>query len=357
MQHYIMLKHSIFSYTHKEYSNLFTKGKRLAGSLYRQWFKEGTLTLDAPAFIQAKACVEGIVEATDWTLPVVATVHKEGDTQKFLLKLADDKMVESVCIPMKSSITLCVSSQVGCRMGCTFCETGRMGLIRNLTAAEIVSQVFAARFILKSPIKNIVFMGMGEPFDNYDEVKQAIRILTDQSGLAFGMHNISVSTSGKLDAILRLAHDPDISPNLAVSLNAPNDALRSKVMPHNRKENLSALKETIMAYTAQTGRPVLLAYVLMKGVNDSLECADQLIEYIKGLDAKINLIPYNAQSVDRFQAPDNEVVEEFAAHLHAAKVRVLLRRTKGRSIMAGCGQLGKVENSRKLNIVGDRMTV
>lgn len=350
-----MTKYPIFSYTQSEFSSLFSKGKRFAGDLYRQWFKTGALALDDPSFLQAKACVEAIYEATDWTLPEIATVRAEGDTQKFLLRTHDNQMVESVCIPMKSQMTLCVSSQVGCRMGCTFCETGRMGLIRNLTAAEIVAQVFAARFLLKSPIKRVVFMGMGEPFDNYDEVKQAIRVLCDQSGLAFGMQGITVSTSGKIDAILRLAADADISPNLAVSLNAPNDALRSKLMPHNRKENMQALRQAIIEYTEKTSRQVLLAYVLMKDVNDSLSNACELIGYVSGLDAKVNLIPYNAQSVDRFQAPDPEVVEAFAARLHEANIRVLVRRTKGRSIMAGCGQLGNAVFSRKIIIGADRM--
>lgn len=340
---------NIFSHTEAEFTAQFAKGKLFARDLYRQWFKKGALSLDEPAFIQAKACVDTIVASCDWTLPEIAHVNAEGDTQKFLLKTYDGKMVESVCIPMKTLMTLCVSSQVGCRMGCTFCETGRMGLVRNLTAAEIVAQVFAARYILKQPIRNVVFMGMGEPFDNYDEVKQAIRILTDQNGLAIGMHSITVSTSGKVDAILRLAEETDIAPNLAVSVNAPNDLLRSKIMPHNRKENMAKLKEAIKSYSSRTGRQVLVAYVLMKGINDSLAHADELVEYVKDLDVKVNLIPYNAQSVDRFQMPDNEVVDAFAAHLRSHSIRVLLRRTKGRSIMAGCGQLGNVLG-RKLSI-------
>jgi len=330
----------IYAYTQPEFSALFSKGKLLARELYRQWFKKGALFLDEPSLKQAEACVDGIVESVNWSLPTIAHVHKEGDTQKFLLKTHDNQMVESVAIPMKTLITLCVSSQVGCKMGCTFCETGRMGLIRNLTAAEIVQQVFAARFLLGIPVRNVVFMGMGEPFDNYDEVKQAIRILTDQNGFALGMHGITVSTSGRIDGILRLAEEQEIKPNLAVSINGPNNLLRSKLMPHNRKESLEALKEAIIAYTAKTGREVLLAYVLMKGVNDSLELAEELAAYAGDLDCKINLIPYNAQSNDRFEVPDSEQVDAFAAHLRASGLRVLLRRTKGRSIMAGCGQLG-----------------
>lgn len=313
--------------------------------------------MQEPQLVQAKACVDAVYQATDWTVPEIATVRSEGDTQKFLIRTHDGKMIESVSIPMKTMRTLCVSSQVGCLRGCAFCETGRMGLIRNLEAKEIVGQVFAARFLLNQPIRNVVFMGMGEPFDNYDEVKQAIRILTDQNGLAFGMHGITVSTSGKVEAILRLADDPDIFPNLAVSLNAPNDTLRTKLMPHNRKENLEALRAAIETYIARTGRQVLVAYVLMKDVNDSFEHANQLIDYVSGLDIKINLIPYNAQSVDKFQPPDNQVVDQFAARLREANLRVLLRKTKGRSIMAGCGQLGNAVLGGKISIKADRMSL
>ncbi len=345
---------NILSHTHSQYCSRFEKGKLIAGELYRQWCKKGALFLDAPALVQAKARVDEIVASTDFSLPEVDTHRAEGDTQKFLLRLHDGNVVESVLIPMKSQMTLCVSSQVGCKRACAFCETGRMGLLRNLTAAEIVSQVFVARFVFKASIRNVVFMGMGEPFDNYDEVKQAIGILIDQNGFAFGNSRVTVSTSGNIEAIIRLSLERDIQPNLAVSLNAPNEALRTKLMPHNRRENLSMLREAIKTYTARTSKEVLLAYVLIKGVNDDLSLADELIRFVEGLEIKINLIPYNPQSVDKFQAPDNETVDAFTAYLRRAGVPTLLRRTKGRSIMAGCGQLG---NARKITINQDRIGV
>ena len=349
---------NILSHTHSEFSARFDKGKLIAGEIYRQWCKKGALFLDEPMLLQAKARTDEVIASTDFSLPEIERHLTEGDTQKFLLRLHDGYVVESVLIPMKTQNTLCISSQVGCKRACAFCETGRMGLLRNLTAHEIVSQVFVARFICKASIRNVVFMGMGEPFDNYDEVKKAIGILIDQNGLAFGNSRVTVSTSGNIEAILRLSLERDIQPNLAVSLNAPNDALRTKLMPHNRRESLSMLKEAITTYNARTSKEVLLAYVLIKGVNDDLALADELIGFIEGLSVKINIIPYNPQSVDKFQAPDNEVVDSFVAHLRDRQIPTLLRRTKGRSIMAGCGQLGNAsKSSRKITINQDRMGV
>lgn len=334
-----MNRHNILALTYSEYTESFSRGKLLAGELYRQWFKKGALSRDTPSLLQAKALVESIYQETNWDLPAKTAVCSENETYKFLLKLHDGYEVESVRIPMKTQETLCVSSQVGCRMGCKFCETGRMGLLRNLTADEIVAQVFVARFLCHFAIRNVVFMGMGEPFDNYDEVKQAIRVLTDQNGLAFGMHRITVSTSGKVAEIYRLADDTQIAPNLAVSLNAPNDDLRTRLMPHNRKDNMAAIRQAIAIYTEKTSRQVLVAYVLMKGINDSLSQADELLSFLEGLDVKVNLIPYNSQGISRFQTTDSEVVDAFAARLRHGGMRVLLRKTKGHSIMAACGQL------------------
>ena len=187
---------------------------------------------------QALALIEEMLQLVDQALlPIVSEQH-DGDTTKFLLKLSDGLETESVLIPMQAGVTLCISSQVGCKMGCTFCETGRMGLLRSLTVREIIAQVFTARFVLNSPVRNIVFMGMGEPFDNYDNVMQAIRVLTDPAGLGFGPSRITVSTSGCLDEIYRFIEDADPALNLAVSINAPTDQIRDKIMPVNHQWNL-----------------------------------------------------------------------------------------------------------------------
>lgn len=339
----MQFSYPMLEYTQQQYSSLISdalgKGKRMAGLLYRQWMKQGKLLFDDPAFTNAQKLVLDIANRTDFSFPLLSTVHFDDETCKFLIQTADGYEVESVRIPMKAGATLCISSQVGCKRACAFCETGRMGLLRNLTAREIVSQAYIARFGLGFSIQNIVFMGMGEPFDNYDEVMKAVNVLTDQNGLAFGTQSVTISTSGSIEGILRLANEKSIRVNLAVSVNAPHDELRTKLMPHNRRESMQALHNAMQEYCHKSGRGVFVAYVLLKGINDDLVHAEALVKYLKDLNVKINLIPYNAQAIDRFVAPDPETVEAFAALLRGSGHQVMVRKTKGRSIMAACGQL------------------
>jgi len=334
----------MFSQTQSEFVQFIydrlRKGKRHAALLYSEWFKTGRMDPSSWVEPQALALVEEMLRLVDQALPPIVSEQHDGDTTKFLLKLADGLETESVLIPMQAGMTLCISSQVGCKMGCTFCETGRMGLLRSLTVSEIVAQVFTARFVLNPPVSNIVFMGMGEPFDNYDNVMQAIRVLTDPAGLGFGPSRITVSTSGCLNEIYRFIKDADPALNLAVSINAPTDEMRDRVMPVNHKWNLEALKKALIEYCSHPRRKILIEYVLLQDLNDSLECADQLADYLEGLKVKVNLIPYNSQRKGRFQSPEKDVQEAFAKRLFEKGYQVLLRRHKGRSIMAACGQLG-----------------
>ncbi len=323
------------------------KGFQHAELVYEEWCRTGKLTGHHPAFKNAQALLQEIIALTDFSALSLSSEQTDGKTGKFLLKTTDGLEIESVLIPMQAGGTLCVSSQVGCRMGCAFCETGRMGLLRNLKPEEIVSQLFVARFLLNFSVRNIVFMGMGEPFDNYDAVIQAFRILTDPHGFGFGPNHLTISTSGCIDGIYRLMNENGPLPNLAVSLNAPTDELRCKLMPITRKYPLSMLYEAIKAFCSQTGRQVLIAYVLIKGQNDSLAHADQLAHYLRGLDVKINLIPYNPQSNDRYQPPEQPILEAFTAHLRNQGYYTLLRQTKGQKIMAACGQLGNLELKRR----------
>ena len=351
------MKLPILSYTHQAFSehfrSLLGKGFVHAGLIYNEWFRTGKISGKSPAFNNAQAIFNDIVSHLDLTLPPLVGEKSDGITHKFLLRIGEKLEVESVLIPMQAGGTLCVSSQVGCRMGCAFCETGRMGLLRNLTAEEIVSQVFIARHILGLKVRNVVFMGMGEPFDNYDAVIQAFRVLTDPHGLSFGKHRVSISTSGCIDGIEKLIAEGSESPNLAVSINAPNDEIRNKLMPINRKHDMQALRSAMQSYCSVTGRQILAAYVLLKGINDSLEHADQLADYLKGLNVKVNLIPYNPQSRDRFQPPEIESLEAFSQRLRHHGYYTLLRLTKGRNIMAACGQLGNLElrRQKKLSLI------
>lgn len=342
----------LLAYSHADYvealAQAIGKGRQHAALFYECFVRTGAPpSPDHPAFQTAQGIYSKLLELTDLEMPTLLSEKSDGNTGKFLLRTADNLEIESVLIPMQSGGTLCISSQVGCQMGCTFCETGRMGLLRNLRTEEILAQVFAARHQLKFDFTNVVFMGMGEPFDNFDNVLRAAEILIDQKGFGCGKKNVTISTSGRADEIRRLAALPGDTPNLAVSINAPNDLLRNKLMPINRKYPLGVLYEAMRAYNEATGRQILAAYVLIKDFNDSLEHAAELAAYLRGLDVKINLIPYNPQSKDRYQPPEKETVDAFLAFLRQAGYQTLLRVTKGRNIMAGCGQLGNLELRRK----------
>jgi 23S rRNA (adenine2503-C2)-methyltransferase len=344
---------SFLSCTQSEYVekvDLFLgKGKRHAERLYSEGFRKGILDPDASwVEPQARKLVQEICKATDLCLPEISYIKEEGDVSKFLLKYTDGLESESVCIPMKFGKTICVSSQVGCRMGCAFCETGRMGLVRHLSSAEIVSQVFVAKHILKEELRNIVFMGMGEPFDNYEAIMRAISVLTCPTGLGFAPSKITVSTSGKVFEIDRFAQEADPALNLAISLNAPNDHIRSKLMPVNKQWDLAALRKAMERYLEHPRRKILIEYVLLEGINDSVEAAREVADYLQGLRVKINLIPYNAQSKSRLNPPTEKAMQEFRRILQEKGYQTLLRKTKGSSIMAACGQLGNLEVKKKL---------
>lgn len=327
---------------------LLGKGFQHATMLYSSWMRQGNFVLEKAVIGNAASLIEEIIPLCSVdTLPIAQT-QQEGETTKFLLRTHDGLDIESVLIPMKSGATLCVSSQVGCRMGCLFCETGRMGLLRNLTAEEIVNQLFVARHKLGLTVRNIVFMGMGEPFDNYDEVLQAVKILTDPKGFGFGRTQITVSTSGVIEGIYRLIDEDGEMPNLAVSISAAEDLLRNKIMPINRKLNLQKLYEAMHTYNSRTNRQILAAYVMLKDVNDSVEHAEKLAQYLKGLNVKINVIPYNAQKRDQFASSESSTIDAFVEKLRSHGYYVLLRRTKGSSIMAACGQLGNVKQKQQL---------
>jgi 23S rRNA (adenine2503-C2)-methyltransferase len=317
------------------------KGRLHAGLVYENFFRSGMTSSCHPAFANAQALFDAISAASDFSLPLeIGREMTDGATGKILFQTHDKLEVEAVRIPMQAGGTLCVSSQVGCRMGCSFCETGRMGLLRNLSVEEIVGQVFIARHRLGFAMRNIVFMGMGEPFDNYDNVMQSVRILTDPKGFGIGKRHLTVSTSGCIDGIRKLIGEGEWAPNLAVSVNAPSDEERSRIMPINRRHNMSQLYQAMSAYCSATGRQILIAYVLFKGENDTLDHADRLAHYLLGLNVKVNLIPYNPQTRSRYEAPDLETLDAFAARLRGHGYRTLLRLTKGQGIMAACGQLG-----------------
>ncbi|MFC2049266.1 23S rRNA (adenine(2503)-C(2))-methyltransferase RlmN [Chlamydiota bacterium] len=346
---------SIFSLTSEEYAEAVRsrlgKGAQHARLLYREWFRTGRVTGQDPHFRNAGPLFEQIVAMTDFTYLSLVKRGDEHSTEKYLIQTGDGLEVEMVVLPMQAGYTLCISSQVGCRMGCAFCETGKMGLLRSLSTAEILSQVFQARHGLGLNVRNIVFMGMGEPLDNYEAVMQAVKILTDSNGFGLGPSRITLSTSGLVDKIYRLIEEADPALCLAVSVNAPHDGVRNKLMPVNKRFDMADLKQAMEAYTLHPRRRILIEYILIKGKTDSLEDADALALYLKGLRVTVNLIPYNPQSRGPFEPPTADSVDAFLKRMKERGFLTFVRSTKGQKIMAACGQLGNLELRRKKSLV------
>jgi 23S rRNA (adenine2503-C2)-methyltransferase len=284
-----------------------------------------------------------------FTLRPLAKVREIGSndtTRKFLFRLHDGQMIETVLIPASPALygersdrrTLCISSQVGCAYGCKFCASGLDGLKRNLTAGEIVAQFLAVEELSKEKVNNIVFMGMGEPFANYENLMHAVEILNASWGIGLGARNMTVSTSGLVPRIRDFADQP-LQVRLAISLHGATDAVRARIMPVNRKYPLRELLNACEHYCSRKGRRLTFEYILIRGVNDTDEQANQLIRHALRLRAKVNLIPYNnVRSLD-WDRPTPLVQERFLRLLTAQGVSATLRREKGRDIAAACGQL------------------
>ncbi|MCY0993861.1 23S rRNA (adenine(2503)-C(2))-methyltransferase RlmN [Nannocystis sp. ILAH1] len=261
-------------------------------------------------------------------------------TSKLVFETDDGAAVESVLIPGPERATLCVSSQVGCAMNCQFCLTATMGLARNLSAAEIVDQLVIARRRFPDVwISNVVFMGMGEPLHNLDQVLPAIAVMVDDQGLGLSQRRVTVSTSGLVPQIRRLVAESPAQ--LAVSINATTDEVRDAIMPVNRKYPLAVLFAALRELPLARRARVTLEYVLLAGVNDSLADAERLAEWVRGLPCKLNLIPWNPHPGSEFRRPEPEQVAAFKAHLQGMRLNTSIRATRGDDTMAACGQLGR----------------
>lgn len=317
----------------------YDKGAYHAHALYHEIFRRGNLSLaGAPEFPPDSLLTRRILK--DLTFPPYKIVEQQQDTViKFALGLTDGQRVESVIIPTRGRTTFCVSSQAGCRMGCRFCATAANGFVRNLATEEIISQLFVARFVFNHKIDNVVFMGMGEPLDNIDNVLQAIAIMVDPHGFAIAPRQIAISTAGHVDGINNLASRNPTSIRLAVSVNAANDTLRSSLMPINNRYPLDMLKKSLQEFPLPKKGVFFIEYVLLAGINDSYDHAMQLSEYLKGLPVRVNLIVYNASPASPFMPPAQEQVDAFAAWLVEKKMFVRIRQSFGKDISAACGQL------------------
>ena len=260
---------------------------------------------------------------------------------KYGFRLADGALIESVLIPEEDRLTLCVSSQVGCAMGCAFCLTGTMGFVRNLRPSEIVGQVQAAQEKAQAEgwkrINNLVFMGMGEPLANFDNLVDALKILLEQRGLDFSSRRITVSTCGIIPRLKELGEAVPV--NLAISLHAADDATRDQLMPVNKTYPVDALLAACRAFPLPNRRKVMIEYIMIRDLNDSDRHARMLIKKLHGLRCKINLLPYNTNDAFPYQSPPRERVERFQTILRDAGLTALIRESRGADISAACGQL------------------
>ncbi len=328
-----------FEYTSSQFVDILSRhvgrGKEQALAIYRSLFREGSLF----EFANSKELYREMIGALDTSHYCVTTTVADGKNLRFLVETPDGHNIETVLIKMRHGYTICLSSQIGCQMGCSFCRTAKMGFIRNLTVSEIIQQLFIAKFVLKKEVNNVVFMGMGEPLDNYEAVLQAINILSDQNGLAIGPRHITVSTSGIPSAIYRIASLPSFHANLTVSLNTANNTLRKKLMPSQSLESLQELYQAMHSYYKQRKKKIYISYILIKGVNDSLSHADELCSFVQGLKTRINLIPFNTHDKSRFEPSESNQIKAFMQKIRSHGIRTLLRGEKGGSIQAACGQL------------------
>ena len=263
-------------------------------------------------------------------------VSKDG-TEKYLFVLEDGNSIESVLIPDEDRLTLCISTQVGCKLNCAFCLTGKGGFIRNLNHYEIIEQILSVRRE-KKDIINIVLMGMGEPLDNYENVIKSIKTMISPHGLKIPAKRITLSTSGLIPEIKKLAKE-NLKINLAVSLNASDNETRDKIMPLSKKYPIEELLKTLKEYPLPPNRRITFEYVMIKRLNDSIEDAKKLSNILKGIKCKINLIPFNSYEGVDYEAPDYKNVEDFRNILISQHYTTIIRKSKGADISAACGQL------------------
>lgn len=283
----------------------------------------------------------------DFDISMLKLVRRQTskETNKYLFELDDGNLIESVLMRHDYGLSVCVSSQIGCNMGCSFCESGRLKKVRDLLPGEIVRQILMIEEDVGMRISSVVVMGIGEPFDNYDNIMDFIRIINSPFGIAIGARHITVSTSGLVPMIKRYA-DEDLQTNLAISLHAPNDELRNKIMKVNKAYNISELIAAINEYIEKTNRRVTIEYVMLSMVNDREENANELADLLRGMNVYVNLIPYNETSHIEYKKSPNDRVMKFYDTLKRRGINVTVRREFGGNIDAACGQLRANEVER-----------
>ena len=344
---------NLLDYTQNELANII-KPKFRAKQIYEWIYKKNAKSFDEMSNLpkDIRENLKGEFQIDPLSC-VRSEISKDGSI-KYLFKLHDGKTIESVLLPMKDEIldqngkvekharyTICVSSQVGCKMGCSFCLTAKGGFIRNLSAGEIVGQILWIKRENNIPYErrvNIVYMGMGEPLDNLDNVSKAINILKDNDGLAIGARRQTISTSGLATQIKKLG-EMDLGVLLAISLHAVTDELREKLMPVNKAYNIASVMDAVRQFPIDMRKRVMFEYLIMDKINDNLSDAKALVKLLHGIKAKVNLILFNPHEGSPYQRPSQENVEKFRDYLQSRGVTSTIRQSKGLDISAACGQL------------------
>lgn len=331
---------NIYSMTIQELENYFenmNEKKYKAKQIYDWLYKKRVENFDEMSNVK-KTVIQKLKQDFKLQKPKILKIQHAKDVHKYLFELEDKNKVEAVLMNHDYGNSLCVSTQVGCNMGCAFCESGRLKKVRNLNVDEMVCQILLVEKMQKIRISHVVLMGIGEPFDNYENVLKFIKIINSDFALAIGARHITISTCGIVPKIKQFTKE-NMQVNLAISLHAPNDELRSRLMKINKAYPLKEVISSVKEYITVTNRKVTFEYIMLKNVNDTDDCALQLSKFIKGLNAYVNLIPYNETSHIEFKKTSHDKVMHFYDVLKKNKINVTIRKEFGGEVDAACGQL------------------
>lgn len=331
---------NIYNYTKKDLENYFLKigeTKFRAAQVFDWLYIKRVTSFDLMTNLK-KDLIKYLKE--NFSMDTIKLVKKQSDVdvKKYLFELYDGNKIEAVLMNHDYGNSLCVSTEVGCNMGCRFCESGRLKKVRNLFAFELVLQILKVEEDIKERVSHVVLMGIGEPFDNYDNVMKFINIINDPKGINIGIRHITVSTCGIVPKIKEFTKEKT-GVNLAISLHAPTDLVRDKIMPINKAYKIGDIMDAVRDYIAKTNRRVTFEYILLKGVNDSEECAIKLVNLLKGLNCYVNLIPYNETSHIEYKTSPKVTINRFYDILKEGNINVTIRREFGSKVSAACGQL------------------
>jgi 23S rRNA (adenine2503-C2)-methyltransferase len=332
---------SIYDFTREKLEEFFigqNEKKFKATQVYEWLYKKRISSFEEMQNI-SKTTIQLLKESFLIDKLKLLTSQSDVDVDKYLFELKDQNKIEAVLMHHDYGYSLCISTEVGCNMGCLFCESGRLKKVRNLEVSEMVSQILQIEKLKNVRISHVVLMGIGEPFDNYDNVIDFIKVINDPKGIDLGARHITISTCGLVPKIKEFM-ELNTQVNLAVSLHAPNNYLRDKIMPINKAYKIEELMEAIKAYIKKTNRRVTFEYIMLKDLNDTKDCALELAKLLKGINCYVNLIPYNRTSAhDKFGKSDKETILKFYDTLKKNNINVTIRREFGSKVMAACGQL------------------